>query len=456
MECDGERDYFYWGFSAAYKACAGKDDGTYILLNKGDEDEYYRCFEVQGQDGKTVMTATSVSAMDYYAGKSCNLDAEDALYTLPSSSNSNGGSSGSSGPNLFYHCEKDSHTESVGSSGSTTVDDSEYEILDPSNIYDFNVIVALQKGTCTSENVNDNSMVSVFDRPGHSVWAECDANLYSEFVTYRWRKLNALNAAATAAEGTCNVAKMDERKVYSVDVEEWDLSTLTQHMKVKCDCEKEDEYIRYCDWLAADELDIELDKACAYTEVKAYFAETDDGSVYMCDVTTPSASSAAKWEKTDYSTYCDEVNEDVDPLDGAVNKKMKKCQFEGKTYVKEMVQMVDDTPIYSRYWYDVNAYCMSTQNTVNCSKDAGSSAGTSCIFMKGFVGEKVYKCNHDTWTWDEITDVQDYCDNAEYGRTCGEGVNQTCEFTNNTLYACCETAAANGETSADYDWVPVD
>ncbi len=443
MECDGERDYFDWTFSAAYKACAGKDDGTYILLNKGDEDEYYRCFEVQGQDGKTVMTATSVSAMDYYAGKSCNLDAEDALYTLPSSSNSNGGSSNSQ----FFHCYKASHTVTIESSPST-VDDSEYEILDPSNIYDFNVIVALQKGTCTSENVNKNSMVSVFDRPGHSVWAECDANLWTDPVTYRWKRLDALNAAATAAEGACDEEKMGQHGVYSVDVAEWDISTLTQHMNVKCDCEKEDEYTQYCDWMAADALDVKIGEACDFASHEdPEFAEMDD-DIYVCDVIF-SGSSTAEWKESWTSKYCEYKYEELKPLEGTTSE-LYKCNYKGITYVSS-----------SQYgeWRDFDSYC--THFVGRCNENMTSSMQSVCMFMEGFVGETPYKCNRTEGKWEEITVVEDYCENANpwelNNGNCGpinSGLH--CLYANNTHYACCETAAANGETSAKYGWVPVE
>ena len=244
---------------------------------------------------------------------------------------------------------------------------------------------------------------------------------------------------------------MDERKVYSVDVEEWDLSTLTQHMKVKCDCEKEDEYIRYCDWMAADALDVKLDKACVYSANNDTSCD-EDGCYYCYRTPGPECSSSteAYWKEAGLGDYCSRNNDEVNPLDESNQAQLYKCEYMGKIYVS--------TYTYGD-WQDVNAYC--TSQGADCGPNMTSSGMHVCMFMKGFEGETPYKCNGE-YTWEKVTKVAEYCNGVNYWLT-NEGqcnnpfvVNKTCDYTNGTTYACCITAEATETDPAEYGWVEGD
>jgi hypothetical protein len=438
--CDKHYGVIVWKTpSVGDKAiCAQKENGEYVKQEREYSNgttyyNYYRCFKGTTPNNEEYLSIVPVDATDYYAGTPCTLETEDGLFTMPASSSSS----------YFYHCQKSSKIEYTQSSTSSyVVDKSYFDDLDPTDTYDFAIIAKLQEGECTSANAG---IKTIFGRPGYEMIAECDSNLATEH--FEWHLSNTFNLGATETIGVCDVAEMDKQKVYSAATYEWAQATYTGNKFIKCDCEYNDSYIRFCNWMAADALDVKLDKACVYSADDDTACD-DDGNCYYCERSWDCSSSTAAWEEASLSTYCSRAKKEVKPLNASSpttnQNKLFECKYKGKTYVAQ-----GDGP-----WQDENAYC--TSQGADCGPNMTSSGQHVCMFRKGFEGETPYKCNVESYTWEEFDDVTGYCNgiNPWALNGCSSSLkDEVCDYTNGTTYACCITAEATETDPAEYGWV---
>ena len=234
--------------------CKGKKEGSYIKSLNGD---YYRC-EKSEKEGVAII-GVDVDEIEFVEGAPCTEEnADKKLIVLP-------------GDDDFYWC----HDHVSGNDH-----DLRYRQLDPIEIQDYlDIVIPLQGGSKCDKA--DEGKTFVYNK---SVTAKGNAICHDEHWVAQDMFTNL---------GVCDETVMKQHKIYYVDKEEWNVSTLTTWGYVKCDCrdydwnDDDEKVYTDCEWTGASTSEVEImnkypgkDMACDAERVdnKEF---TDDGE-YIC------------------------------------------------------------------------------------------------------------------------------------------------------------------------------